>query len=141
MSRVQIRAALRSFRQTPPTPAGDLEYLRTVVLKNERGLPGGKLEQFETTIRTLSAPAPETSDAASIIAARAMAELENAHSTPTDPRLHRLPIRVHWFADGLFIIKARPDWASLVGLKIVTIGGKTPDQLLENISGHLTYTQ
>ena len=120
--------------QIPATPAGDLEYLRRVVLKNERGMSNDKLDQFEETMRRLTVNPPGNSDAASMIASRAMATLGNAHSTLTDPRLHRLPIRVHWFADGLFVVKARPELASLVGLKITGIAGKSPEQLLEHVS-------
>ena len=129
-----MRGPALPSEQMPATPAGDLEYLKKVVLKNERGLPSSSLEEFDSAISSLTATPPGDSDDASIIAARAMAKLDNAHSTLTDPRLHRLPIRVHWFADGLFIIKAAPDWTNLVGLKIVRLGGKAPEQLLERVS-------
>ena len=115
-------------------PGPDLEYLRQVVRENERGVTDDVLDQFEKTIRTLSATPPANADTASIIAARALAKLENAHSTLTDPRLHRLPIRVHWFCDGLVVVKARPEWAHLVGSKILAIGGKRPEQLLEQMA-------
>ena len=116
------------------TPMGDLEYLRQVVLKNERGVTRDKLEQFEKTIRTLTIDQPLDGDAASLVASQAMAKLDNAHSTLTNPCLHRLPIRVRWFADGLFIVKARSEWANLLGLKIVSIGERSPDKLLEHVA-------
>jgi hypothetical protein len=119
---------------TASTPTGDLEYLRQVVLNNEGGISNALLDQFQKIIRSVSANPAIDQDAASIVAARAMAVLANAHSTLTDPRLHRLPIRVHWFADGLFVVKTRPEWANLVGSKIVDIGGKSPEQLLDHVS-------
>jgi hypothetical protein len=129
-----MRGPILPSPQIAQSPTGDLEYLRHVVLKNERGLSPDKLDRFDQTIRTLSSSSPANSDAASIIAARAMVTLDNAHSTLTDPRLHRSPVRAHWFADGLFIVKARPELANLVGSKITGIGGKTPDQLLRRMS-------
>jgi hypothetical protein len=112
-----LRGPALPTEQTASTPAGDLDYLRQVVLSNERGVADAKLHQFEKTIRSLTVDPPSDNDAASIIAARAMAQFDNAHSTLVDPRLHRLPIRVHWFADGLFIVKARPEWAKFAWAK------------------------
>jgi hypothetical protein len=119
---------------TASTPAGDLEYLRQVVVNNERGMSNELLDQFQKIIRSVSADPGIDQDTASIVAARAMATFANAHSTLTDPRLHRSPIRVHWFANGLFVVKARTEWANLVGSKIIKIGGKSPEQLLDHVS-------
>jgi hypothetical protein len=117
----------------PPGPEGDLEFLRQAVLRNEHGAGKERLKDFETTISTLATTLPHDSETVSIIAARAMAQMKNAHSTLIDPRVHRLPIRVHWLADGLYIVKARPEWAKLLGSRIVTIDGKTPEQLLDRL--------
>jgi len=49
-----------------------------------------------------------------------------AQVTPfKDPRLafHRLPLQLYRFADGLYVIAATAEWQSLVGSRVVEIGG------------------
>src|SRR5689334_323220 len=48
-----MRGPKLPIRQANAAPASDLDYLRQVVLKNERGVGQDKLDQFENRIRAL----------------------------------------------------------------------------------------
>src|SRR5436305_13824841 len=67
-----MRGPLLPSGNITATPLGDLEYLRQVVLKNERGVTRDKLVQFEKTIRTLTIDQPMVGAAASLVASQAM---------------------------------------------------------------------
>ena len=116
-------------RPSSLTPATDLAYLREVVLDNERGPTHTQFEQFKRLID--QGPPPQSEDELTLKASVALAAFDNAHSTLTEPRMHRLGIRVHWFADGLIIVKAAPESAPFVGHKILSIGGRSPEALLQ----------
>jgi len=111
-----------------PTPASDVAYLKQAVLRNERGATSAQFAHFVRTID--AAPAANTPDDFTVIASQALAQLDNAHSTLSELVMRRLPIRLHWLADGLIVVKARPDQAALLGRKIVEIGGLSPDDLV-----------
>jgi hypothetical protein len=115
----------------PATPSGDLAYLRAVVLANERGVTAEQLAGFSRVID--EATPPRTVDELTLIASRALAQLDNAHSTLLSPAMRRLPIRLHWTADALVVVKARPEHAALLGTRILALGGKTPEEMLEAV--------
>ncbi len=111
------------------TPATDLAYFRQAVLDNERGPSRAQFEQFTTLITQRHLP--KTVDELSLTASAALAVFDNAHSTLTEPKMRRLPIRLHWVADGLVVVKATSAAAALLGHQIVSIGGRSPDELLK----------
>lgn len=114
-----------------PTPAGDLTYLRAAVLANKRGATPEQLAQFTTIID--QAPPPQSVDELTLVASRALASFDNAHTTLLSPLMRRLPIRLHWTADALIVVKARPEQAALLGRRILSLGGKTPEEMLASI--------
>ncbi len=110
------------------SPSSDVLFLRETVLANERATP----EELERFSRVLDrAPAVTSVDDFTVLATRALAELGNAHSTLSLPVMHRLPIRLHWLDDGLIVVKARQEYAQLLGRKILAIDGVAPDELAE----------
>lgn len=54
-------------------------------------------------------------------------------STPRVDFKGMLPIRMHFFADGLFVVGARPGHETLVGLQVVAIGGRSAAELREGL--------
>jgi len=59
-----------------------------------------------------------------------------AQVTPyKDPRLgfHRLPLQLYRFSDGLYVIAATQKWQSLVGSRVVEIGGHDALRVLEAV--------
>jgi len=65
--------------------------------------------------------------------ARAVAISDNAHTRlyllRNRSELRRYPIRVWWFSDGLYVIKARAEYSEMLGAKVLRIGGHTPEQV------------
>ena len=53
-------------------------------------------------------------------------------------RINRVPIRLAWFAEGLFVVRADPDHAKLVGTRVASINGKTPDELLASLTPYVS---
>ncbi|PJJ48684.1 S41 family peptidase [Hymenobacter chitinivorans] len=63
--------------------------------------------------------------------ARAVAGAGNAHTRlyllRNRSELRRYPIRVWWFKEGLYVVKATPEYADLLGAKILRLGQHTPE--------------
>jgi hypothetical protein len=112
---------------TDATPASDVVFLQEAVLRNERGATSEQLARFRRAID--AAPPAASPDDFTIIASEALAQLDNAHSTLSEQVMRRLPIRLHWLADGLIVVKGRPEQVGLLGRKVVEIGGRSPDEL------------
>ena len=107
--------------------ASDLRFLREAVLRNERGATPA---QFDGFLRVIDgAPPLRSVDELTLIASEALAQFDNAHTTLMRPMMRRLPIRLHWTADALIVVKARPVHSALLGRRIVAIGGRTPEEL------------
>jgi hypothetical protein len=51
-----------------------------------------------------------------------------------------LPVRVWWFADGLYVVTARPQNAGLLGARVQRIGSLTPEQALARAAPFLPGT-
>ena len=47
--------------------------------------------------------------------------------------LRRYPIRVWWFADGLYVVRTTPEYTELLGAKIFRIGGRTVENLRQAV--------
>lgn len=61
---------------------------------------------------------------------------ESKAITPAkDPRLafHRLPLRMAWFSDGLFVVAATQEFRSLLGAQVLQIGDRPAAAALEAI--------
>jgi hypothetical protein len=61
---------------------------------------------------------------------------ESGAITPArDPRLafHRLPVRLFWFTDGLFVTAATPEFRNLLGAQVLQIGDRPADAALQAI--------
>jgi hypothetical protein len=109
----------------------DAEYFHFAVLENERSGSPEKRSAFDAFSRNLVARAAALDpEALSMEVARGLAIFENAHTHVTDSHLARIPMRFHWFADGLHIVKARPDFASILGARVIALDGHDPEELL-----------
>lgn len=119
--------------KVPPLPSSpsltsDLDYFRKVVLDNEKDATTAQISGFNNVISEF--PAPATIDDLSVIALAALAQFDNAHTTVLKPKLYRLPVRFHWLGEDLIIVKATTEYASLLGQKVVELGGVSPDKLV-----------
>jgi hypothetical protein len=52
----------------------------------------------------------------------------------------RLPFRTWWFADGLYVIKAHPDYRMLLGARVESLGAMTPERVLQALGAHVPET-
>ncbi len=72
---------------------------------------------------------------------RATAVAHNGHTYVRSGRfLHPLPIRAWWFANGLYIVSAAPEFSKLLGARIEKLGALTAQQALVAISPFLSGT-
>ncbi|WP_298303852.1 hypothetical protein [uncultured Erythrobacter sp.] len=115
----------------PHDLASDFSYFRELVLLNEAGVTEGQANEFKAIVE--SAKPPQSVDDLSLSMLRALAPLDNAHTTVLSPRMHRLPVRFHWTSDALIIVKARPEQSALVGQRVLSLGGKSPEELIANV--------
>jgi len=53
------------------------------------------------------------------------------------PAFRALPLTLAWYADGLAVVGAGPDYASALGTHVVRIGSMTPEQLLAAVAPYI----
>lgn len=67
--------------------------------------------------------------------ARAVAQANNAHTNVSPisrrARVNALPLRFAWFEEGLYVVLADAAFADLLGARVVSIEGQTPDEIAE----------
>ncbi len=114
----------------PPTAMSDLAYLRDSVLANDHG---GTPQEYARFKAILDQSKAASADDVTLAASRAMAVFQNGHSTVDTPMMRRIPLRLHWTADALIVVKAKPEYARLLGRRITAIGGLAPEQLLSKM--------
>ncbi|HUQ27209.1 MAG TPA: hypothetical protein VM051_01365 [Usitatibacter sp.] len=70
--------------------------------------------------------------------AKALAVADNPHTNVERAYwrayLNSAPVRFEWFAEGLFIVRARPDHAALLGARVVAIDGMSPELIVRDAS-------
>lgn len=122
----------------PPPPADrveawqqDLSVVEKKILAYDRSFSPLAREASRRALAELRATLAQTSDPEIIVAlSRAVALSGNAHTRlyllRNRTELRRLPIRVYWFAEGLYVVKARRDFADTLGARVVAIGGHDP---------------
>ncbi len=116
----------------------DLERLRRLP-EVDRSFSPDALIQFNQQIDGLaaeaSAAAPGGLDDArfELGVTRAVALAGNGHTyvrgVSMGRSLNTLPLRLVWFDDGLHVVSARTALAELLGARVVTLGGHTPEEL------------
>lgn len=106
----------------------DLDYFRHY-LELERSYTDATRRRAEAIVEELAADPAALSEAEFQLGiARAVAVADNGHSNIWMGRFSRthgrLPLRFYWFADGLYVVRAHPDYASLLGARVVAVGGQ-----------------
>lgn len=121
-----------------PARDSDAAFFRESVLANERSGSAAQRAAFDDYSADLAKRAPKLEEPALALEyARALALFDNAHTHVIDARLKRLPLRFHWFADGLFVVKAGPGREGLVGARVVSMEGRDPEQLLRELGPYI----
>ena len=100
---------------------------------------------FEDDVRALSQRVPELDDIGVAIELQKLIVkwLADGHSAIQPmPSEHVpfsiLPVRPWFFADGLYVIDATPEWSRLVGRKITAMGGKSVDHIADDLKPYVS---
>ncbi len=99
---------------------------------------------FDAEIASLNEAVPDLSDAELVLRImRLIASAHVAHNTVQIPTgmgfLNQLPLSFEFFADGLGITAASPEYSAALGTRVLSIGGLKPDQLLKDIAPYISY--
>ena len=102
--------------------------------------------RFEQEVADLRARAASLDDAAFFLGvAQAVALSANAH-TNVDlvswrEKLAALPVRLAWFPEGLYVIRARGEGRALLGARVLAIDGHAPETLEREASRYFAGTR
>ncbi|HEX7705194.1 MAG TPA: hypothetical protein VF701_01935 [Thermoanaerobaculia bacterium] len=117
-----------------PTPANrveawsqDLDALEGRFLKFERSFSHAQRALFREALQGVRERLGRMTDDQVIMAlASAVSLSDNAHTrlylVRNRTELRRLPVRLWWFRDGLYIVRATPEYANLNGCRVDLIG-------------------
>ena len=125
-------------RLTPAQWREDLQFAVDTFLQRDRSFSPEARQRFRDAIASLQRTVEGKTDEQIIVElAKAVALSKNAHTRlyllRNRSELRRYPIRVWWFADGLYVIRATPDYSELLGARILRIGGRTVDQVKQAV--------
>jgi hypothetical protein len=111
----------------------DLEYLDRLT-EVDRSFSLQAADAFHARVAALKARVSTLSPAQLLVgAAQAVALADNAH-TAVDAkswreRLNSAPVRMQWFEDGLFVVRAREAYVAALGARVISIDGHDPESL------------
>ena len=114
----------------------DLDYLRSYI-EYDLSFDEVEKEEFLRRIDALSLRLEDLSATQfSLEVSKVVTASNNAHSSLLGYLAgseNHLPVRFSWFSEGLHILQTKNELAWLLGARIVTIDGRTPEQLLERL--------
>ena len=111
----------------------DLDYLANQLPKRHKNLffkisP----EEFTRNVNELRHDIPNLTDYEVVVSMMAIVAsigdshtMLNAHFSGI---FHQLPVTIEWFSDGLYVMKAPPSYADIVGKRIVSINDKSVEE-------------
>ncbi len=115
----------------------DLDYLRNFAKLNRSFTPAtraGFLAQVDTLAQRAGSLDPAGLEMG---VSRAVALANDAHTNVRGAgfglSLNSVPLRLNWFQEGLFVVAADPGLADLVGARIITEEGRSPDAMRQGL--------
>ena len=101
-------------------------------------------ESFNAEIQSLMADIPKLSDTdITFRLMRLVATPNIGHTTVAFPTnfgfFRRLPLTLYWYADGLGIASAAPEYADAIGARVLKIGAQTPEDVLAALSPYIPH--
>lgn len=117
----------------------DLDALLQRFLRVDRSFSAGERARFVEDIEALRKELPKLEDPHIIMRiASAVSLARNAHTrlylVRNRTELRRLPIRVWWFDDGLYVVRTTPEYRNLLGCRVDDFGGTTARHAREIVS-------
>src|SRR5689334_4294126 len=139
----------RRFQYGPPKPgpaeladpgegqAADAAYLEAFPDYDRSFSPAAR-EQARREIAELRSHAAALSHEQFVLRVAHIAALaDNGHTAIGENAFRkntpRVPLRTYWFADGLYVLRASPRHADLLGARIDTIDGRTPEAIFATL--------
>ena len=112
----------------------DLQFAINTFLERDRSFSPQARQRFRETISNLQANLTNKTDEQIIVElAKAIALAGNAHTRlyilRNRSELRRYPIRVWWFADGLYVVRATPEYSELLGKRVSRLAGRTMERV------------
>ena len=109
----------------------DLDALEQRFIKVDRSFSPAERAAFLEAIAAAREQLPELNDAQIVMRiAAAVALAHNAHTRlyllRNRTELRRLPVRLWWFSDGLFVVRTTPEYQNLLGCRVDSIAGLDP---------------
>jgi hypothetical protein len=120
----------------------DLTFLRDTWAPLDRSFSVEQRRAFDDIVAETSANADQLTPAEfGFAVSRALAVSHNGHTEASFGAFcHFLPIRLWWFADGLYIVKTHPQFSDLLGARVEGIGKITPEQALARAAPFISGT-
>ena len=112
----------------------DLAHLRNMP-QVERSFTSDASTAFVQSVDELAARAAELDrPALAMGAAKAVALARNGHTNVLGlaggQGFNAVPLRLGWFSDGLFVVRATSEHRDLLGAQVLTANGRSPDELV-----------
>jgi hypothetical protein len=125
-------------RLTPAQWREDLQFAVDTFLDRDRSFSPEARERFRNAIAELQkAVAAKTDEQIIVELAKAVALAKNAHTRlyllRNRTELRRYPIRVWWFTDGLYVVRATPEYSELLGARLLRIDGRTVARVKQSV--------
>lgn len=135
-------AAVAAPSLTPAQMREDLAVLGEKLHTLDRSFDDDQWQQFEKLVHDAAQDADRL-DAArfALSVSRAVAVARNGHTNASvGGFFNSLPVRLWWFRDGLYVIKAHPDFAELLGARVEAFGPLTAEQALARAAPYVSGT-
>lgn len=114
----------------------DLRYVATVFAERERSFTPETRAIFEQRISQIQSRADSLSHDEFVVGIQwAVAAADNGHTEVLSHEHQRLqlPVDLEWFADGLYVIATRPGHDALMGARVESIAGVSPEEMLAKL--------
>lgn len=138
-----LAAQAQALELTPAQMREDLTFLKQEWAPQDRSFGEEQKQAFERHVDEVAAAADTlTTEAFALDVMRAAAIARNGHTNANAAALlgPDLPVRLWAFSDGLYIVKAHPDFARLLGARVDAIGSITAQEALERVHPYLSGT-
>ncbi len=117
----------------------DLEHARSRFLRYDRSYSAESAAEARRILDDLDGRVAELDDAEIVVGLSRIAALaDNAHTRfyllRNRTALRRIPLRLWWFEDGLFVIGATEEWSQTLGCRVDVVGGLSATAARDSVS-------
>jgi hypothetical protein len=138
---VPLAHAAEPERLTPTKMREDLTFLRDVWLPKDRSFSSAQRAQFGVLVKQIAAHVDQYTPADfSLEVSRAVALSGNGHTSSSMSYARRLPVRVWWFNDGLYVVTAATGYDELIGARVEKFGRYDAEQTLQRLRPYISGT-